>query len=90
MQRKKNDFYTSLVTSHNACRVLSKILNVNFDQLQIPHNEQRNMNTVGNNLNSAQREGGYSKIDKTFWNSHIIISYDLARLNKYLGFQIIQ
>ena len=40
-------------TRHNVCRALSKILIVNFDQLQIPRNEQRNMNTVGNNLNSA-------------------------------------
>ena len=38
MQRKKKkyDLYTSLVTRHNVCRVLSKILKVNFDQLQIP------------------------------------------------------
>ena len=52
-KKSKKRFFTSLLTIRNVCRVLSEILNVNFDQQQIPHTGQRNMNSEGNNLNSA-------------------------------------
>ena len=52
----KKNFINQLLHAHSVCCKLIKIYNIGFDPLQTRLNEQLNKKSVGNNINSGQRD----------------------------------